>query len=68
MLQIYLLWAQHVAGVSFDLLENPSGAIPPVERQAWLSTLREFLTATNMSLKISELRVVNRWMCALQTK
>ena len=56
MISIQLRWAQRVAGVSFPILEQPQTRLPQLEDEKWIKTLREFLAASELGIRISEMK------------
>ena len=51
-LQIQLRWAQRVAGTSEPILENTDIPLPHLQGEKWLGTLREFLTRSELGIRV----------------
>ena len=54
-IKIYLLWSQKVSGVSYNILEYPSIILPQLQEEKWITTFREFLSKSNLQIKIVNL-------------
>ena len=56
MMQIQLRWAQRVAGISVPILEDTTTPLPQLREEKWLVTLREFLAASKLGIRIADVR------------
>jgi hypothetical protein len=54
-LRIQLAWAQLVAGISDPILEETHTRLPHIGEEKWISTLRTFLSESQLSIKIVHL-------------
>ena len=52
MLQIQLRWAQQAAGTSVLILEDTKTSLPQLHGEKWLGTLREFLTKSELGIRV----------------
>jgi hypothetical protein len=55
-LKIQLAWAQRVAGVQDPLLANPTAPIPHLNEELWITTFREFLRESELSIFIPSIK------------
>jgi hypothetical protein len=51
-LQIQLAWAQLVSGISKPILEDTSKPLPHLENELWVSSLRQYLSASFLQVHI----------------
>jgi Reverse transcriptase (RNA-dependent DNA polymerase) len=61
-LSLQLQWAQLLSGKSVSILEDTSTDIPQLHNERWITSLREFLKASEISIHIEELRQ-NKLQC-----
>lgn len=54
-LWMYLRWCQRIAGTSFSILDDPFTPLPHLEDEGWITTLREFLRESEISIEIPNL-------------
>jgi hypothetical protein len=54
MIKLRLQWAQKAAGTSEPILQNPNINIPHLEGEKWITTFREFLSDSEITIVIPE--------------
>jgi hypothetical protein len=55
-LKIQLAWGQRVAGFQAPLLVNPTASIPHLSEELWVTTFREFLRESEISIFIPSIK------------
>jgi len=52
-------WAQRVAGISHPIFLNTTLAIPSLQKEGWITTLRNFLSQSNIKIYIPNLQGIS---------
>lgn len=54
---IALNWAQHLAGVSFNIMTHPSVSLPHLEPMQWIPSIRQGLSTLQCHMEITDIQI-----------